>query len=254
MAEKLCELKKKGGGGGKYTETSLWTNPSPTSDFAGGQNVTLSDSISNYKYIKINFAYAASYNTGKCNTSIVISTDDFKDMTYNTNDRRNGVSLSCQNTSNTAYSRMAIYISDTTVRFGTCYQVPTNTTANANCIPLEILGLNELAHGKRESSLGTLSYQTSSNFKVTLGFKPKALQVFMRGNDSNTITLQYDENISTTKYVRNYTGSSAQSGWQTIGSTTSQRRLWSIDDDGFTLTPNTDTSTPTIYYSAVGDV
>lgn len=112
----------------------------------------------------------------------------------------------------------------------------------------------KIGGGAEESSLGTLSYQSSSNFKVTLGFKPKALQVFIRGNDTNTITMQYDENISTTKYVRNYTASTPQSSWQTIGSSSNQRRLWSIDDDGFTLTPNTDTSSPTIYYSAIGDV
>lgn len=96
------------------------------------------------------------------------------------------------------------------------------------------------------------AYQTASNLKITLGFKPKALQIFIRGNDTNTITLQYDENISTTKYVRNYTASSPQSSWQTIGSTTNQRRLYSIDNDGFTLTPNTDATSPTIYYSAIG--
>ena len=163
MAEKLCELRKKGGGGGRYNETSLWTNPSPTSDFAG-QEVTLSDSIENYKYIKINFAYATSYNTGKCNTSVVFSVDDFKNMTYSTNDRHNIGALSVQNQSNTAYNRILFYVSNTAVRFGTCYQQGTNTASNANSIPLEILGLNELDHGKRfdETTLWTNNAPTNT--------------------------------------------------------------------------------------------
>ena len=162
--------------------------------------------------------------------------------------------LSIEGSNNANYARPVFYASDTTITFGLSCLLNGSGTYTIGAIPLEILGLNELAHGKRESSLGTLAYQTSSNFKVTLGYKPKALQVILRGNDTNTITLQYDESISTTKYIRNYTASTPQSGWQTIGSSSNQRRLWSIDDDGFTLTPNTDTSSPTIYYSAVGDV
>lgn len=148
MSETLCTLRGTGGGGGRYKETSLWTNSAPTSGFAG-QEVTLSDSIDNYKYIKINYAYAASYNTGKCNTSIIVSVDDFKKMTYNTSDRHNIGSLSVQNQANVAYNRILFYVSNTTVRFGTCYQQGTNTASNTNNIPLEILGLNELDHGKR---------------------------------------------------------------------------------------------------------
>ena len=49
-----------GGGGGMLEETVLWTNPSPTSDFAA-QTVTLSDSISNYDYIKFEYLMHKSY-------------------------------------------------------------------------------------------------------------------------------------------------------------------------------------------------
>ena len=249
MSETLCTLRGAGGGGGRYTETSLWTNPSPTSEYSGG-NVTLSDSLSNYKYIKIKTRLA----TTNANTwSTIYLVNDFK--TFAQNSIASGYGhIGSMNSSNARRSRGLVYVDDTTVNFKVAYEDGNSTLVNTTIIPTEILGLNELDHGKRESSLGTLTYQTSSNFKVTLGYKPKALQVILRGNDTNTITLQYDESISTTKYIRNYTASTPQSGWQTIGSTANQRRLWSIDDDGFTLTPNTDTSTPTIYYSAVGDV
>lgn len=140
MSEKLCTLRTKGGGGGKYTETSLWTNSAPTSTFAG-QSVTLSDSISNYKYVGIKFAYATNYSTGDCISTIILSVEDFKKGGYNTGVRRNNFSMSLSNVANTAYSRMVLYNDDNSVRFGTCYQVGTNTNANGNAIPLEILGL-----------------------------------------------------------------------------------------------------------------
>ena len=56
MAEKLCELKKKGGG--ELKETALWTNSSPTSSFAS-QTITLLD-ITPYKLIKVTFRVSTS--------------------------------------------------------------------------------------------------------------------------------------------------------------------------------------------------
>lgn len=50
MAEKLCQLKKKGGGNPK--ETVLWTNSSPTTSQAA-VTLNLSESIENFDYIKI---------------------------------------------------------------------------------------------------------------------------------------------------------------------------------------------------------
>ncbi len=49
MAQTLCQLKKKGGG--KMAETILWTNSAPTSA-QSTQDVTLSQGIDNFKYIK----------------------------------------------------------------------------------------------------------------------------------------------------------------------------------------------------------
>ena len=143
MSETLCTLRGTGGGGGRYKETTLWTNSAPTSDFTA-QAITLSSSIGNYKYIAINYAYATSYSTGVCNTSVVISVDDFRDMGYNTSARHNIGAMGVQNQSNSGYTRTFMYVDDTTIRFGTCYQASSSTSSNGNCIPLEILGLNEL--------------------------------------------------------------------------------------------------------------
>lgn len=61
MAEKLCELKKKGGGGGELKETTLWTNSRPTSSFPV-QSVTLPD-ITPYKLVKVTFRISTSNST-----------------------------------------------------------------------------------------------------------------------------------------------------------------------------------------------
>ena len=54
MAEKLCTLRKSGGG---MSKTVLWTNSSPTSAFAG-QSVALSKGISDFKYLCIEVRYS----------------------------------------------------------------------------------------------------------------------------------------------------------------------------------------------------
>lgn len=157
MSETLCTLRTKGGGGGKYTETSLWTNSAPTSNFAA-QTVTLSDSIDNYKYIKIKYCFSASYNTGNYLSDYIISVDELKKAPYPeaSGTARLNFSFARMNTSNVASYRRFYYASSTTVRFG-------STDTNA-LIPLEILGLNELDHGKNfdETTLWTNSNPTSS--------------------------------------------------------------------------------------------
>lgn len=141
MAEVLASLKKIGGNGEQYTETVLWTNPSPTADFAA-QTVTLSNSIDNYKYIKIKYCFSKSYNTGNYLSDYIISVDEFKKAPYPeaSGTARLNFSFARMNTSNVAGYRRFYYASSTTIRFG-------STDTNA-LIPLEILGINELAHGK----------------------------------------------------------------------------------------------------------
>ena len=157
MAEKLCTLRTKGGGGGKYTETSLWTNPSPNSNFAQ-TTVTLSDSMSNYKYLAFAFKGVTSSTTV---VRAVVSVEDLGKMgiTSNAPDiRLNGTA------SANGYSRYVIKASDTTITFGAAYATNTQASDNSRAIPVEILGLNELDHGKRfdETTLWTNSSPTSS--------------------------------------------------------------------------------------------
>jgi len=145
MAEVLASLKKIGGSGEQYTETVLWTNPDTSATFTA-QNVTLSESMGNYKYIGIRFAYGTSYKTGEYISTLLETVADFRKFGYSTSVRRNGTAICISDANNKAYERMCMYISDTSVRFGTCYQAASSTQANGNAIPLEILGVNELEH------------------------------------------------------------------------------------------------------------
>ena len=129
-------------GGKKYTETSLWTNPSPTSTFAS-QTVSLSESIENFEYIKVKFKYANGYDIY---SSPIVLVSEFK--TFKADSQRSGLGTGgIFDASNNMYSRCYWYINNTSVQFGAAYRLNSTTAYNDNLIPIEILGLNELDHG-----------------------------------------------------------------------------------------------------------
>ena len=126
MSEALCELRKKGGGGGKYTETSLWTNSAPTSSFAQ-QEVTLSDNIDNYDFIKVNFRNSTSDST---EIGTLISASDVA---------KSSVYLAFEViVSSAAYVRRIQKTSSNSVSITGCYRL--NGTLNTACIPTSIAG------------------------------------------------------------------------------------------------------------------
>ena len=131
MAEKLCTLRTKGGG--KYTETSLWTNPSSGTLF-GGQTVTLSDNISNYKYLKVRYKN----NTTVDQVGIIIV--DIANF-ISQSPAPNNYNFPGMLTSNLSYARSFVYASANKIQFGTCYRITNGTANNSYSIPLEILGI-----------------------------------------------------------------------------------------------------------------
>lgn len=161
MSEKLCTLRTKGGGGAKYTETSLWTNPSPSNAFAQ-QDVTLSESFTDYKYLKIKYRFST---TDAREYYVVYPQESVASAVASSNDCR--LSWQEYNLSVTGnYVRFA-YRPDTTttsLNITNARQVSGTSTSNNYLIPLEILGLNELDHGKRfdETVLWTNSASSST--------------------------------------------------------------------------------------------
>lgn len=117
------------------TETSLWVNSSPTSSFAGGQNVTLSDSLDNYDYIKFRWRISTTYeNPNEC----LVSVKAFKkmDMTSLATIMAFG---GMNSNADDSYLRRIAYTSNTQVWFGS--SLKGTTTANTTNIPLEIIGI-----------------------------------------------------------------------------------------------------------------
>lgn len=140
MSEKLCELKKKGGGGGgKVVETVLWTNPSPSSNFSA-QTVTLSDSISNYDYIKFVYGLSTSIAGGN---SVVIPVSDFKQAVYPQVNNMPIYELGAYNTTTTVV-RGVMYASDTTVRFSPANNIAQTGSADNRAIPTAIIGIKNM--------------------------------------------------------------------------------------------------------------
>ena len=135
MAEKLCTLRKCGGG--KMKETVLWTNPSPTSDFAGVV-VDLSDNISHYKYIGIVGAYSKNSNS---NTLECIYPAD--QLPNATSGAAYPVMSIAGYRSNTFYFRLINYSSDTKIAISSGRSFTSSTAPSTNngvMIPLTIKG------------------------------------------------------------------------------------------------------------------
>lgn len=137
MAEKLCTLRGAGGGGAKQTETVLWTNSSPTSNFAD-QNVTLSDSMSNYDYLKFTYKKATNNATS---TSAVFSVSDVKNFA----DESVYGQIGGESATDWYMSRMLWYVSDTSVKISTAWGLNrANSANNSYIIPLSIIGIKNM--------------------------------------------------------------------------------------------------------------
>ena len=133
MSEVLAQLEKKGGGDLK--ETILWSNPTPTSNFAGGYGTDFSESIESFKYIKIYFRISTSNAT---EGSVIYEKDVFKTLTGATTTGLCGSMFSRVGSNN--YFRRITYTSDTNMMFYDAVQVG-SASSNSYLIPLKVCGL-----------------------------------------------------------------------------------------------------------------
>lgn len=106
--------------------------------------------------------------------------------------------------------------------------------------------------GGENVAIGTFTGSSSSNTKVTLGFKPKKLCYYGDWTSAKKLMVEYDEDISTTTVLAGYRTSSNGFNQYTIGATNSNIPN-SIDNDGFTIRPVlSDFNGLTISYFAIG--
>lgn len=200
MAEKLCTLRKKGGGGGRYTETSLWTNASPTSSFAA-QVVTLSDSIDNYKYIAIKYKFDTSSNV---EGSVIFLVSDIKKSVQGVDTIVPCIGASPQGVAN--YARRVFYTSNTKIRIEIATAMNKTGTSTAYVIPLEILGLNELDHGtKYTTNASEIAFKSvSANTIPTFTTVAEAKAIWLTINYASAYrTLQITNVNPTTGEINN---------------------------------------------------
>lgn len=123
-----------GSSGGTLSETTLWTNPSPTSNFAA-QTVNLSDNIKNYSYIEVEYKMSKSSTVfSKLLMPVSIFTQNLSTdnpMIWLSRGRNDGTG---------GMVRCARYASDTSVYISTTTGIGAGTTDNQYCIPTYIYG------------------------------------------------------------------------------------------------------------------
>ena len=120
---------------GGFSETALWTNSAPTSNFAE-QSVTLSQSFTNFDYIKINFRVSTSTSTSG---AILVSKEMLQQATGN-----NVVKPSlCCNSGGTGYARSVNCSSNTSLTIAKAYKFSSTSagTSTSVAIPTSIVGL-----------------------------------------------------------------------------------------------------------------
>lgn len=113
------------------SETSLWRNSSPTSTM-GETAVTLSDSISNYDYLKIRFRRSTTNDT---QIEVI-----YPKSTVNTCVTGDSIKMGCNSYSTYYYYRTCAKQSETSLLFSTCKNSE-GTIATGGLIPLEVIGI-----------------------------------------------------------------------------------------------------------------
>lgn len=126
------------GGGGALTETTLWSNNAPTTA-TGSKTVTLSESIANYKYVKIKWRLTT---TSSVNNEILIPINQFKKSLSDAQSCIISISGRWElSGSYVTYMRRVYYVSNTSVTFSSGAQVGGTATNTAYIIPLSISGV-----------------------------------------------------------------------------------------------------------------
>lgn len=124
-------------GGGTLTETVLWTNPSPSSNFSS-QTVNLNESYANYKYVGVKWATGTGAQAAEA--TMILSTEDAaKTDATGTNNGLKGAIGSRYNSN--VYARIIGFMTDTTVEITAARQQGSSNSNNALIIPKTIVGL-----------------------------------------------------------------------------------------------------------------
>lgn len=128
-----------GGGGGGETETVIWTNPSPSSSKAGA-DYTLTQGLSNFDKIRIEYAYANSHNSPEYSVTYPVY-DANGNYMFPSGDNNAKMAVLLQNASGYIMARAGYVKSDTVLHFNTATRVGGSSTSNTALIIWNIYGI-----------------------------------------------------------------------------------------------------------------
>lgn len=139
----LIEMDFAGSGSEHYEETLLWTNPSPTSDFAD-QTITLANDITNYDFLKLLWIYNKSTITSGSNlySELIPVSKLISSGVYDTQNVSRY--LFGARVGQTHKGRAIVYATSTSVRITANWNLNSSGTDNASCIPYQIIGVKKV--------------------------------------------------------------------------------------------------------------
>lgn len=126
-----------GGGGSQPTETTLWTNTSPSADFTA-TTVTLSESIQNFDYIKVMYKFNKSDSDSTAVGDMMTVADFVYCSTSSAVKQKLFLGAKLDNYSN---ARSVIYNTNTKIDIGNSTRVNQSGQNNAYTIPIKIVGI-----------------------------------------------------------------------------------------------------------------
>ena len=132
MSEKLCALRKIGGG---MSEKVLWTNANPTSSF-NASACSLSESVDNFDYIKVLYRVSTSNST---QGSALWPVATIKTSSGGANKIR--ASFASQNANSVIYARIIGYNNAQSLQIGVSSVWGQSLNDNTTVIPLNIIGI-----------------------------------------------------------------------------------------------------------------
>lgn len=139
MSEKLCALRKTGGG--TLKETALWTNSNPTSEFSA-QTISLSDNVTNYNYVKLVFKSDLNQDIF---SSVIHDVTTFMALKLLNTDASSytqaGVVAMTTSNANTWRYRSYKATASNRVQFSASFPSNSATAANRYLLPYQIIGM-----------------------------------------------------------------------------------------------------------------
>lgn len=125
------------GDGSTPQETTLWTNPNPDTSFSA-QTISLSQNISNFDYIKVEYKDNYSQDTATYKKDFYIKVSDWMNPYTSGGSKIFGIYAY----TNYAWCRQFTYTTETTLLISLAYRLNNQTNNGNGVIPICIKGVN----------------------------------------------------------------------------------------------------------------